>query len=130
MAQKQSDNERTGNFPLFNVVSGDFAATVKKGMDEFAKAQKELVGKFQESNQQWLDRLQAEATLTSEFASKLTAASSIPDAMTACQEWGSRRFEMMTEDTRHLVDDAQRFMQTGAHLLTNTWQSEGSGASK
>ena len=48
MAQKQSDNERTGNFPLFNVVSGDFAATVKKGMDEFAKAQKELVGKFQE----------------------------------------------------------------------------------
>jgi hypothetical protein len=50
VAQKQSDNERTGNFPLFNVVSGDFAATVKKGMDEFAKAQKELVGKFQESN--------------------------------------------------------------------------------
>ena len=97
MAQKQNDSERTGNSTLFNLTSQDIAATVKKGMDEFATAQSELVAKLQESNRQWLDRFQAEATLTSELASKLTAARSIPDAMTACQEWGSRRFEMMAE---------------------------------
>jgi len=130
VAQKQNDSERTGNFPVFNLASEDFAATIKKGMDEFAKVQGELVDKFQESNRQWLDRIQAEATMTSELASKLTAARPIPDAMTAYHEWGSRRFEMMAEDTRHLVDDAQRFMQTGAHLLTNPWQSEGSSVSK
>lgn len=130
MAQKQSDSERTGNSPVFNLASQDFAATVKKGMDEFATAQSELVGKLQESNRQWLDRFRAEATLTSELASKLTAARSLPDAMTACQEWGSRRFEMMAEDTRHLADDAQKFMQAGAHLFVNPRQSEGSSVSK
>ena len=51
MAQKQSDSERTGNSPVFNLASQDFAATVKKGMDEFATAQSELVGKLQESSQ-------------------------------------------------------------------------------
>ena len=53
-----------------------------------------------------------------QLASKLTAARSIPDAMTACQEWG-RRFEMMAEDGKHLLSDTQKFMETGAHLLAN-----------
>jgi hypothetical protein len=72
-------------------------------------------------NQQWLDRIQAEASLASELASKLTAARSVPDAITAYQNWGSRRFEMMAEDTKHLWDDTQKFIQVSARVL----QSQG-----
>ena len=74
MAQKQ-------DFSPFNLTAADFAATTKKRIEELANAQTELFNELQEANQHWLDRIQAETNLASEFASKLTAARSIPDAM-------------------------------------------------
>ena len=74
-------------------------------------------------------RMQAEANLASEFASKLAAARSLPEAMFTCQDWGKRRIEMMAEDTKHLLDDTQTFIQIGAQLLTKTWQGKRPGAS-
>jgi hypothetical protein len=73
--------------------------------------------------------MQSEANLASEFASKLTTARSIPDAMTACQEWSSRRFEMMAEDGKHLFADTQKFIEAGARLVSNGWLSNRPSAS-
>jgi len=126
MAQKQALSEQTEKSSLLSLAPADLAAAAKERMAEFANAQSELLDKFQETHQQWLDRIEAETNLASELASKLTAARSLPDAMTACQEWGNRRFEMMTEDTKHLFDDTQQFMRTGVRLLSTGWQSQGS----
>ena len=101
--------------------AADFAVTAKRQIEAITRAQSEALDNFQEMNQQWLDRIQAEASLASELASKLTAARSVPDAITAYQNWGSRRFEMMAEDTKHLWDDTQKFMQVSARVL----QSQG-----
>ena len=128
MAQKESQSERTEKSSLPNLVPAEFAAMGKKRMEEFADAQTELLDKLQEANRQWIGRMQSEANLASEFASKLTAARSIPEAMTACQEWTSRRFEMMAEDGKHLLADTQKFMETGARLLSNGWMSSRPGA--
>ncbi|MGD0023515.1 MAG: phasin family protein [Xanthobacteraceae bacterium] len=128
MAQKESHSERTEKSPLPNLVPAEFAAIGKKRIEDFANAQTELLDKLQETNRQWFERVQSEANLVSEFASKLTAARSIPDAMTACQEWTSRRFEMMAEDGKHLFADTQKFMETGARLLSNGWLSGRPGA--
>jgi len=73
-------------------------------------------------SQRWSERIQSEATLASELASKLTTARSIPDAVAACQDWAGRRFEMMAEDRDHLLADYQVFMEAGAHFLWNVWQ--------
>ena len=91
----------------------EFAEMGKQRIEGFVNAQTELLEKLQESNRQWFDRMQSEANLASEFASKLTAARSIPDAMTACQEWASRRFKMMAEDREHLLSDCQKFTRDG-----------------
>ncbi len=128
MAQKESQSERTEKSSLPNLVPAEFAAMGKKRMEEFANAQTELLDKLQEANRQWIGRMQSEANLASEFAAKLTAARSIPEAMTACQEWTSRRFEMMAEDGKHLLADTQKFMETGARLLSNGWMSSRPGA--
>ncbi len=128
MAQKESHSERTEKSPLPNLVPVEFAAMGKKRFEDFVNAQTELWDKLQETNRQWVERMQSDANMASEFASKLTAARSIPDAMTACQEWTSRRFEMMAEDGKHLFDDTQKFMQTGARLLSNGWLSGRPGA--
>ena len=88
----------------------------------------ELFDELQKANQQWLDRIQVEAKSASEFASKLMAARSIPDAMTACQEWASQYFELIAEDRKHLLDDYQKFAETGARFLSSGWQSKGPGS--
>lgn len=123
MAQIETHGERTETSSLPNPVSAEFAAIVKKRMEELANAQSELLNELQETNRQWFARMQSEADLASEFGSKLTAARSIPDAMTACQEWTSRRFEMMAEDGKHLLADTQKFIETGVRLMSNGSQS-------
>jgi hypothetical protein len=117
----QVHGERTEKLQ-FNFPPAEFAATAMKRFGEFTKAQTEQLSNLQETNRQWLERVQAEASLASELISKLTAARSIPDAMSAYQEWGSRRLAMMAEDTKHLMDNTQKFMQTSARLIANGWQ--------
>jgi len=120
----QAHRERREKLSPFNLAPADFTATAKP-FEEFAKAQTEQLDNFRETNRQWLDRVQAEANLASEFVSKLTAVHSIPDAMTAYQEWGNRRLELLAEDTKHLMENTQKFIQTNARLLANGWQSKG-----
>ena len=125
MAQKEPRNESAEKSALLDLSATDFAATTKKQIKAFTNAQSEALDNLQEMNHQWLDRIQAEAALASELASKLTASRSIPEAITTCQKWGSRRFEMMADDTKHLWDDTQKFMQASARLL----QLQGTGLS-
>jgi hypothetical protein len=122
MGQKESDASKTSS--LFNPVSAEFAAAGRKQIEDLVKAQTELFDRLQDTNRRWLDRVQTEANLASEFATKLTAARSIPDAMIACRDWASRRFKLMAEDVEHVLDDTQKFMQTGARLLSNGSHSD------
>jgi Phasin protein len=96
-------------------------------MEDFAKAQTELLNTLQEANRQWLNRMQSEVKLASEFASKVGGAHSIPDAMAAYQEWSSRRFEMMVDDGKQVLTQSQKAMETAARLLSNGWFANGQG---
>jgi hypothetical protein len=116
---KEAQSERAETSALPNMMPAEFAAMGKKRVEEFTKAQSELLGKLQETNRQWIERIQSEAQLASEFATKLAAARSIPDALTVCQEWMSQRFERMAEDGRQLAADTQAFMETAARLMPN-----------
>lgn len=132
MAQKEPRSEGAEKTPL-SIMPFEFAEIFaemgKKRIEDFVNAQTELFEKLQESNKQWVARLQSEANLASDLASKVTAARSIPDAMTACQEWSSRHVEMMAEDGKHLFADAQKFMETGSRLLSNGGWQKGKGVS-
>lgn len=126
MAQNEPRSEGAEKVP-FNIMPAEFAEMGKKRIEDLVHAQTELFEKFQESSKQWLARLQSEANLASDLASRLTSARSIPDAMTACQEWSSRHVEMMAEDGKHLFADAQKFMETGSRFLSNGWWRDGKG---
>jgi len=80
---------------------------------------------IREANQNWLDRIQSEAALASEFTSKLTASHSIADTTTACQEWAKRRMELFSEDGQRLMTNSQKFMERAAQFLSNGWLSNG-----
>ena len=63
--------------------------------------------------------------MASEFSAKLTAARSIPDVATACQEWTSRHMEMAAEDAKRIFADGQKMAETGARLLSSGWLPNG-----
>jgi Phasin protein len=126
MAEQKSHAERTEKSTL-NLMPTEFAEMGKKRFEAFANIQSELLGKLSETNRHWFDRAQAEAHLASEFASKLTSAHSIPEAMAAYQEWTGHWFELMAEDGKHLLADAQEFMKASARLLSNGGLINGNG---
>lgn len=126
MAQ-DAHTDRTEKSSPFDFITPEFAAMGRKRFEELAKMQTELFEKLQEANRSWLERMQTEASLASEFSTKLTGARSIPETATACQEWASRRMEMATEDAKHLLADTHKFMETGVRLLSNGWLTNGRG---
>ena len=115
---------------LFSLTPSDIAARAKQQMEDLAKLQSGWFDKLQEANRQWLDRIDAESRIASEFTSKLTQARSFTDVLAAYQVWGNRQFEMMAEDTKHLIDDTQKFIQTGANFFASSGQSKEAGAIK
>ena len=124
--QKQSPSGQFDKL-VANSIPAAFAVFNKKGMEELADMQSQWLGQIQEASQHWIDRMQSEAKIGSEFAAKLTSARSLPDAMAIYQEWSSRRFEMMAEDGKHLLACFQKLMETNARLLSNG-RSNGAGA--
>lgn len=127
MAQRESHSKQLDkSFPA-HLTPTELAAIGKKRIDELINAHTELLEKLEESNRQWFARAESEANLASEFTSKLAAARSIPDALAACQQWGSRRFELIAEDGKHLAADTQKFMEAGARLLATGWLPNGRG---
>ena len=121
MAHNEASAERMAKSSSHTMFPAELVATGTKRFEDFVKAQSELLKTVQETNQKWFDRAQSEANLTSELVSKLTAARSMPEAMTACQEWTTRRIELMEKDGRALFGDAQKFMETATRLLANGW---------
>jgi len=112
-----------------NLTPSEFTAMGKKRLEDLIKMQMELFEKLQEMNRNWIERMQSEAALASEFATKLTAARSIPETATVCQDWAKRRMEMSAEDAKRLVADGQKVLQTGTHMMTNGWLSNGGSGS-
>lgn len=130
MAQKEPHTDRSEKSLLSNPMPIEFAEIGKQRIDEFVKMQAELLDKLQETNRQWMERAQSEVNLASEFASRLVASRSIPDAMIAYQEWTSRRFEIMAEDGKRFLANTQKLMETGTRLMSNAgWPATHGGLS-
>jgi hypothetical protein len=112
-----------------NTILPDLAAMGKKGFDELVALQTEQLEKLQEVNRNWIDRMQSEARLTSEFASKLTAARSMPEVTTAYQEWASQHMEMAAEDAKRIFLEGQILAETAGRLLSSGWRFSQGGRS-
>ena len=104
-------------FP-FLLNTGEFATLGKKRIGDFMRVQTEFLDEIQETNRHWFDRIQSEANLASEFASKLSATRSMPDAMAVSRDWATQYFSMLAEDGKYLADDTRKFMEKGARLFS------------
>ena len=125
---KQPHNEQ-GMESRVNETAAEFAAVGKKKMDEFAKAQTEILDQVRAVNQQWMERLQYQANLAARVAAQLATAHSIPEAMSIYREWTSQQLEIMANDGKHLLEDTQKLIGASARLMSNGWTPDWTGVS-
>ena len=126
MTQNESFAEARRSFAR---AESQFSDLGRQRVEEFITMQKDLLDRFQETHEHWCDRAQKETNLASEFASKLSASRSVPEAVAACQEWTGQRFDLMAKDGMHLFDDAQKFVDAYTRFLANGAMSSGTRAS-
>jgi len=117
MSDTQSYTSPDKTFP-FLLNTGELATLGKKRIGDFMRVQTEFLDEMQATNRHWLDRIQSEANLASEFASKLSATRSMPDAMAVSRDWATQYFSMLAEDGKHLADDTRKFIEKSARLLS------------
>jgi hypothetical protein len=128
MSPNEAHAEKAEKLSPLNLIPPEFAAMGKKRLEELVATQTKQLEELQEMNRIWLDRMQSEATLVSEFSAKLTAARSIPDVAAAYQEWATRHMEMAAEDAKRIFEEGQKFAEIGGRLFSNGWPAGGQGS--
>jgi hypothetical protein len=66
------------------------------------RLQKQMIGLLSDISQDWFARATAEAELALRLPNRLTAARTVPDAVTAYQEWFGEWMARCSEDSRRL----------------------------
>jgi hypothetical protein len=83
----------------------------------------EFFNALQEMSRDWMGRATAEVELSLKLSKKLTDAHSVPDAITAYQEWLSEEMNARTEDARLLMSNGQKIIEASSRLLSDSWSS-------
>jgi hypothetical protein len=98
MTKSGHHTEQMESVTPFDLIPSAFITMGRNQIHECVKAHSELVDRFQEVNRSWIDHLKSAADLSTEFASKITAARSIPDVAALILEWNKRHMEMAKLD--------------------------------
>jgi hypothetical protein len=81
--------------------------------------QKAILESCEQASRAWIDRVQSEISLWSDFASKLSGTKSIPEAFEMYTKCVSQRMQMAADDGRKLVEEAQQMTQKLAQSMSN-----------
>ena len=125
MSENETQPDKAEQSGTPDLIPPEFAQMGKKRLDELVAAQTEQFEKLREISRNWFDRMQSEAALASELATKLTAARSVPEIATAYQEWAARHMEKAAEDAKRIFIDAQKLAESGAQFLSKGLRTNG-----
>lgn len=101
------------------------AANLAEAGKEQAEAaldmQKDLLGVYDEIGRAWLERTRTEIELWSDLATRISGTRSVPEAMSAYQEFVGQRMQMAADDARRMAADCQALMTRMTRSLPGGW---------
>ena len=106
-------------------VQREIAETEKKISDTTLQVETEFAKTCEEMSQAIMSRATAQVELGMKLTEKLRAARSLPDVVSAYQEWLSAQMTACSEDARQFMTDSQKFMTTSTRLFSINWSSLG-----
>ena len=99
---------------ILNAQFGDVCGNIKAGL----RAQKRMMDVLQDVSHAWFTRATSQTELAFRLPARLTAAQTIPDVLSAYQEWLNEWVDGVDQDSRRLVSDGKRIVDEGVHSLT------------
>ena len=99
--------------------------TEKKFGDATRQAQDEFARTFEEMSRAVMSRATAEIELGVKLTQRLGAARSLPDVMSAYQEWLSEEMNARSEDAHQFMTNSQKFIAASTRLFSNGWSGVG-----
>ncbi len=103
--------------------AAEVASEGRRRLEDLTETRTEIWDCLQDANRVLMERMQQEAALTAELASKLTASRSFSETASVLQNWTSKHIEMTTEDTRRLFSDAQQMLSASTRFWSNAAQA-------
>ena len=97
--------------------AGGFFASEARRIETLTELQKQWLDTFDQLSREQLARVKQETELASELAGKVTSASSMPDVMSAYQDWLSKRMALFAEDGRKLLQTSQRIVSATMKMM-------------
>jgi hypothetical protein len=94
-----------------------FSEMGARGVTAGLRLQKEMFGVLSDIGHEWFARAASQAEFASELPNKLTAARSVPDAVSAYQEWLGKCMTMAGEDSYRFISDSQRIINAGVRCF-------------
>src|SRR5215813_4293227 len=88
-------------------------------LETLGAIQKQFLDAATKANQSWMDYANKGAGLTSDLTKVVTNAKSMPEATAAFQDWTSKQIELITSQTRKVIEDTQHFTQACAQIVSN-----------
>jgi len=95
------------------------AETEKKIGDTALQVQSEFAKTFEEMSRAVVSRATAEIELGVKLTQKLGAARSLPDVVSAYQEWLGEEMNARSEDARQFMTSSQKFIAASTRLFSN-----------
>ncbi|MFA6207670.1 MAG: hypothetical protein WC689_15785 [Methylocystis sp.] len=119
MTQQEQPNESAPQAGA----AAEVASEGRRRLEDLTETRTEIWDCLQDANRVLMERMQQEAALTAELASKLTASRSFSETASVLQNWTSKHIEMTTEDTRRLFSDAQQMLSASTRFWSNAAQA-------
>jgi hypothetical protein len=113
---EQMRGESVAAAEMFTTQIGDMG---KRGISAGLRMQTEMLDALRLMNRDWVACTTSEAELALNLPNRLAGARSIPQAITAYQQWLNEWLTMCSEDGRRLAADGQKFMASGVRCLTS-----------
>jgi hypothetical protein len=94
-----------------------FGEVGERSVNAGLRMQHEMADVFSEISREWFARATSKAELAMKLPSRLSSARSVPDALSAYQEWLGEWMTIASDDSRRFVSDSQKIMDAGTRCF-------------
>jgi hypothetical protein len=115
----RAERSRSQKSSAANAQELTFEAMGARGVSAGLRLQKEMFEVFSDISREWFARATSEVELASRLPNKLTAARSVPDALSAYREWLGEWMNMRGEDGYRFVSDSQKIINAGVRCFAD-----------
>jgi hypothetical protein len=115
----RSERSRGERPSIASMMSAPFGEMGARSVTAGFRAQQKMLDVLSDISREWFTRATAEAELAFRLPNKLTNARSVPDALSAYQEWLDEWMSMFGEDSQRLVSDGRKLIDTGVRCFAD-----------